>query len=205
MKLVLKIENKLQELRKREKEAVVRFLNNGDLYCGDLYLSASAEYSMRLIDGMVPMLKMRNLVCASQLLRSQIGVCLRTYAPFVAENQEKFLEVAYKGGRIDKLKDKQGKLLSEGRLQDLLSEFDPRIKDVYRVTSGFVHFSMEILPAMSILKGDHDVEFNFCCEPNERNSRFLLECANAFCYFVGLHLEILNNVIASDKYYDISK
>lgn len=46
---------------------------------------------MRLIDGFISMLESRNLVCVAQLLRAQVGVCLRTFALFAAEDQDDFL------------------------------------------------------------------------------------------------------------------
>ena len=57
----------------------------------DLYLASSSEYAMRLIDGFISMLESRNLVCVAQLLRAQVGVCLRTFALFAAEDQDDFL------------------------------------------------------------------------------------------------------------------
>ena len=64
---------------------------NGDFTQWDLYLASSSEYAMRLIDGFISMLESRNLVCVAQLLRAQVGVCLRTFALFAAEDQDDFL------------------------------------------------------------------------------------------------------------------
>ena len=91
--------------------------------------------------------------------------------------------------------------MSDGRLQDLLEKFDPKVKDVYKVTSGFVHFSTDILPSMGVPGEDYEVEFNFGAEPNERNNVPLVECGKAFCHYVDLHLQMLHKVIASDEWY----
>ena len=159
---------------------------NGDFTQWDLYLASSSEYAMRLIDGFISMLESRNLVCVAQLLRAQVGVCLRTFALFAAEDQDDFLKQVFHNVPVSKLKDRSGKKMSDRRLQDLLEEFDPMVKDVYGTTSGFVHF---------------EVEFNFGAEPNERNNAPLVECGKAFCHYVDLHLQMLHKVIASDEWY----
>lgn len=69
----------IKELKKRrmaESETVIPFMN-GDFTGWDLYLAGTCEYSMRIVDGLISMLQSRNFVCAAQLLRAQIGVCMR--------------------------------------------------------------------------------------------------------------------------------
>ena len=84
-----KIEQSLSALRVAERNAVIPFMN-GDFTQWDLYLASSSEYAMRLIDGFISMLESRNLVCVAQLLRAQVGVSLRTFALFAAEDQDDF-------------------------------------------------------------------------------------------------------------------
>ncbi len=83
-------------MRVAERNAVIPFMN-GDFTQWDLYLASSSEYAMRLIDGFISMLESRNLVCVAQLLRAQVGVCLRTFALFAAEDQDDFLKQAFQG------------------------------------------------------------------------------------------------------------
>ena len=147
------IEKVLRSLRVEERDAVIPFMNGGFTQW-DLYLASSSEYVMRLIDGFIPMLETRNFVCVAQLLRAQVGVCLRTLALFVAKDQVDFLKQVFRGVPVNRLKDRSGKNMTDGRLQDLLSEFDPEVEDVYKATSGFVHFSTDILPSMGGLGRD---------------------------------------------------
>lgn len=191
---------RLDDLRRAEVNTVIPFMN-GDFTQWDLYLALSSEYVVRLIDGFIPLVESRNLVCVAQLLRAQIGVCLRTFALFVTENQDAFLDHAFKDGRIDKLKDRFGKRMTDARLQSLLEPFDEHIKEVYDTTSGFVHFSTSILPSMAAPLDGFKVNFNFGADPNERNNMPLIECSNAFCHYVDLHLQMLNKVIRSDDWY----
>ena len=194
------IEKALRSLRVEERDAVIPFMDGGFTQW-DLYLASSSEYVMRLIDGFIPMLETRNFVCVAQLLRAQVGVCLRTLALFVAKDQEDYLKQVFRGVPVNRLKDRSGKNMTDGRLQDLLSEFDPEVEDVYKATSGFVHFSTDILPSMGVPGEGCEVEFNFGAVPNERNNAPLVGCGKAFCHYVELHLKILHRVIASGEWY----
>ena len=91
--------------------------------------------------------------------------------------------------------------MTDGRLQDLVSEFDPEVEDVYKATSGFVHFSTDILPSMGVPGEGCEVEFNFGAVPIERNNASLVGCGKAFCHYVELHLQMLHKVIVSDEWY----
>lgn len=194
------IEKALRSLRVEERDAVIPFMDGGFTQW-DLYLASSSEYVMRLIDGFIPMLETRNFVCVAQLLRAQVGVCLRTLALFVAKDQEDYLKQVFRGVPVNRLKDRSGKNMTDGRLQDLLSEFDPEVEDVYKATSGFVHFSTDILPSMGVPGEGCEVEFNFGAVPNERNNASLVGCGKTFCHYIELHLKILHRVIASDEWY----
>lgn len=194
------IEIALRSLRVEERDAVIPFM--GCVFTQwDLYLASSSEYVMRLIGGFIPMLKTRNFVCVAQLLRAQVGVCLRTLALFVAKDQVDFLKQVFRGVPVNRLKDRSGKNMTDGRLQYLLSEFDPEVEDVYKATSGFVHFSTDILPGMGVPGEGCEVEFNFGAVPIERNNASLVGCGKAFCHYAELHLQMLHKVIVSDEWY----
>lgn len=106
---------RLGALRRAEVKIVIPFMN-GDFTQWDLYLALSSEYAVRLTDGFISMLESRNLVCAAQLLRAQVGTCLRTFALFAAKDQDAFLERAFNDGRIDRMKDYTGKKMTDARL-----------------------------------------------------------------------------------------
>ena len=104
-----------------------------------------------------------------------IGVCLRTFAVFTVDEPNVFLEdVFFKGGRVNKRKDRKGKNLIDGRLEGLLSDFDPRVKDAYDEASVY-HYSSSTLPTMGGgLTGD-DFSIEFGCEPKSQVSVKLVE------------------------------
>lgn len=191
----------LKKRRKAERDSVVPFMN-GDFTGWDLYLAASCEYCMRLVDGMIPMLKSRNFVCAAQLLRAQIRACMRTFALFVCDDVNVFLQTFFSNGRIDKLKGREGERLTDARLKRLLCQFDSTIEESYNAASGLTHYSFEVVAAMSVAGDNHEVGFNFGMEPNEEINSKLLECGHLHIRYLDLHLQILSKVVESDEWYN---
>ena len=157
---------------------------------------------MRLIDGMIPMLESRNFVCAAQLFRAQIGACMRTFALFVCDDVNLFLQTFFSNGRIDKLKDRKGKKLTDGRLKSLLCRFDPTIAETYGIASGLTHYSFEVVAAMAVAGDDYEVGLNFGMEPNEEINSMLLECGHLHIRYLDLHLRMLSKVVESDEWYN---
>ena len=197
----------IDELKKRrmaESQTVIPFMN-GEFTEWDLYLAGTCEYSMRIVDGLIPMLQSRNYVCASQLLRAQIGVCMRTLALLACEDTDSFLETFFSNGKINKLKGRDGNRLTEGRLKDLLSQFDPSAADNYDKTSGLTHYSPAIVNVMAISTGDAEVEINFGMEPNEEINSLLLDSGTLCIHYLDLHLLLLDKIIEADEWYESRK
>ena len=196
------IEN-LKKRRMAENKSVIPFMN-GDFTGWDLYLAGTCEYSMRIVDGLISMLQSRNFVCAAQLLRAQIGVCMRTLALLVCEDTDTFIKTFLTNGQINKLKDSSGKKLTDGRLKDLLNQFDPTVAASYDKASGMTHYSATVVNAMAISTGD-EVEFNFGMDPNEEINSSLLECGGLCIRYLDLHLLMLKKIIEADEWYDSRK
>lgn len=193
------IEN-LKKRRMAENKSVIPFMN-GDFTGWDLYLAGTCEYSMRIVDGLITMLQARNFVCAAQLLRVQIGVCMRTLALLVCEDIDAFIKTFLSNGQIRKLKDRDGKKLTDARLKELLNQFDPTVADSYDEASGMTHYSAAVVNAMAISTGD-EVEFNFGMIPNEEINFSLLNCGELCIRYLNLHLSMLMKIIESDEWYD---
>lgn len=196
------IEN-LKKRRMAENKSVIPFMN-GDFTGWDLYLAGTCEYSMRIVDGLISMLQSRNFVCAAQLLRAQIGVCMRTLALLVCEDADTFIKTFLNNGQINKLKDSSGQKLTDGRLKELLNQFDPTVAASYDKASGMTHYSATVVNAMAISTGD-EVEFNFGMDPNEEINSSLLECGELCIRYLDLHLLMLKRIIESDEWYDSRK
>ena len=99
----------LQELRKEAVSLATGII--GETLCtDDLFFCASVDRCIRLIDGLIPMLRDRNLTCVGVLLRIQMDNCMRTYAAFIAEDRNAVIRCILDGTPIKSLKDAKGNL-----------------------------------------------------------------------------------------------
>lgn len=81
--------------RQNMKELAVAII--GDvLYKEDLFFTSAIDRSMGLLDGMIEMLKQRNLTCAGILVRTQVDNCMRVFAAFIAEDRTEFIDAFLK-------------------------------------------------------------------------------------------------------------
>lgn len=83
---------------------------------------------MGLLDGMIEMLKQRNLTCAGILVRTQVDNCMRVFAAFIAEDRTEFIDAFLKGEKIRNIKDNQGRKMKDVVLKERLAEYDKYLK-----------------------------------------------------------------------------
>lgn len=84
-----------------------------------------------------------NMVCARSLLRIHIDTSLRFSAAWLVTDPHEFALAVVRGERIDKLKDKHGKRLTDAHLVEVRTSECPWLPAVYKNLSGYVHFSGE--------------------------------------------------------------
>lgn len=150
---ILKLEDVFQETR-NQYLSIAREMIGDKLLITDFYFSAAIDQGIRLMDGMLPMLEQRNLTCAAALLRMQIDTYLRTYAAFIADDLDAFMDGYIAGEIIDKFKDDRGNKMKDWYLKERLSEHFRNIDADYDLASGFVHFSHN---AFQMIARTHDV------------------------------------------------
>ena len=200
-----KYEKALKELR-TQSIAFATGIIGENLTKDDLFFCASLDRCLRLIDGVIPMLKERNLTCAGALLRLQMDNCLRTYAAFIAADKEKVIDCIISGDPIKNEKDTTGQKMTDGHLKDEISKIDSQFAQVYDQASGFIHLSAKAFYQTVAEIGD-DGKFAFQIGhplPEKRNEP-LLECADAFVHFVKLHYKMLNAVVESKTQFDMEQ
>lgn len=169
----------------------------------DLFFCASLDRCLRLIDGMISMLKDRNLTCAGALLRLQMDNCLRTYAAFIAADKEKVIDCIISGNPIKNEKDNTGQKMTDGHLKDEISKIDSKFAQVYDQASGFIHLSSKAFYQTVAEIGDnYSISFQIGHALPEKRNVSLLECANAFAHFVKLHYRMLGAVGESKRCFD---
>ena len=157
----------------------------------DLFFCASLNRCLQLIDGVVLMLKERNLTCAGPLLRLQMDNCMRTYAAFIAEDRTKVIECILDGTPIKKQRDTAGKPMTDCYLKTAINQYDSVFAQVYNQASGFVHLSEKAFYQIVVRVDDKTIDCQVGHDLPETGNGPLLECADAFCHFVELHYKML--------------
>lgn len=185
-------------LRDKEISLASQLLGDGALYVHHFFFLPSIERSVRLIDGELAVLELRNLPCAEILLRAQIDTCIRIYAAYIAEDREKLYETFMRQKPIKTLKDKEKHRLTDNYLKKRLSEYDPSLSEYYDVASGSIHYSARSLFLMSASTVDeksYDICMNIGGTPDIHWNAPLIGCWNAFAHFTSLHIELLEKTL----------
>jgi hypothetical protein len=101
------------------------------------------------------MIQERNLICAGSLLRLQIDTALRFYAAFLVNDPHQFAISILEGTEVRRLRDQDGKKMTDAYLVERLSkEFDWMAR-VYKEASGYIHLSNKhLLSAFTISDAD---------------------------------------------------
>jgi hypothetical protein len=128
---------------------VQRFLSvaDGALYTLDLVFGAVMTRSYSLVDGFLDAFDQWNPIVAAPLLRLQIDSLVRTSYIARSPMAENVANEILGGGEFRKMKDAEGKRLHDFRLVELAKPHHPWVPDVYNATSGWVHFSPDLVSA----------------------------------------------------------
>ena len=193
----------LQSLR-REAISLSRGIIGESLMQEDFFFCAAADRCIRLIDGYIPMLRDRNLTCAGVLLRMQMDNCMRTYAAFIAEDQNAVSNCIIDGVPIKNLKDKNGKKMMDGHLKDEITKIDPLFARVYDQASGYVHLSEKAFYQTVADCENNTIGLGIGTPLPEKRNETLVEGAAAYIHFVKLQFKMLQAVVESKQRYDAS-
>lgn len=82
-----------------------------------------------------------NMTCARAVLRMQLDTVLRLSAFWLSANPQDMAEDVIAGKQINKMKDANGKKMTDSYLAKKLGESFDWIPRVYQYTSGYIHFS----------------------------------------------------------------
>lgn len=122
-------------------------VNHGHMYPVDLFFLGVSNRSLSLIAGFSLLIANNNALTAISLIRLHLDNLLQLYAVFLVSNPDKLVLNVMKGKkRIKDHKDKDGKFLSGNYLVKSFFN-DPEnkeflgLKEVYKETSKFIHFS----------------------------------------------------------------
>lgn len=122
---------------------------------GAVKRSGSQSYGLRLfVEGW-------NLLCARALLRMQIDTALRFSALWLVKAPHDVAREILRGGRLDKMKDREGKRMTNAHLISKLAPEHPWLLDVYERTSGDIHFSGAHMfsPIAEVRKDSREIQY----------------------------------------------
>ena len=199
-----KLKSRLQEFesaRKNMKNLAIEIIGDS-LYKEDFFFTSAIDRSMALLDGLVEMLKQRNLACAGILVRTQLDNCMRIFAAFIAENRKEFIDGFLNGEKIRNMCDNRGKRMTDAVLKERLAEYDQYLKQIYDNSSGYVHLSSKAFHSSATISesSQYHIEFTVGTPLKEKANPVLLEAADAFLHYVQLQNDLLQKVAESKNH-----
>lgn len=135
----------------------------------DLMAFGAVKRNISTASAFCQMIESWNMVCARSLLRIHIDTSLRFSAAWLVERPHQFATDVFKGERIDKMKDKQGKPLTDARLIEVRAADYPWLPAVYKNLSGYVHFSGSHIYDSVVSVGDNNT---ISFEVSDRDLKF---------------------------------
>ena len=110
--------------------------------------------SYSLVDGFLDAFDTWNPIVAAPLIRMQLDNLVRLSYMCLAPSSTDVARHVLSGGEFRKLRDPDGRVLTDARLIRHAREFHPWVPAVYEATSGWVHFSPAHVYAAVRLKHD---------------------------------------------------
>jgi hypothetical protein len=129
------------------------FVPDKQLTYADFFGMGIGRRTLALSSGFRSMVEQRNSLCALPIVRMQLDTALRLYAGFFVTDHQEFCEKVVQGKQINQLKSDDGSLMSDGYLRDRVAKRNSWMIDVYKSTSGYIHFSIRHIQE-AIRKGD---------------------------------------------------
>jgi len=107
----------------------------------DFFGMGIGRRALALSSGFRLMVEHRNSLCALPIVRMQLDTALRLYAGFFVINHQQFCHDVIQGTHIDRMKADDGFFMKDRYLVDRVAKLNPWISNVYKTTSGYIHFS----------------------------------------------------------------
>jgi len=114
---------------------------SGYLYATDFVIGAVLNRSLNLLSGLLCLVERWNFIAAAPLLRLQIDNLLKLSYLATLKNAGEVSFKIIQGVSFLKLKNKEGKKLTDAMLRDYARDLYPWIDKVYEETSKLIHLS----------------------------------------------------------------
>jgi hypothetical protein len=196
--------NKLREYREKSK-IIAEGIIGENLTEDDIFFLSALNRRVQLIDGIIDLLRMRNLTCVGILVRTQLDNLMRVFAAFISKDRRAFIKESLNGKTIRNMRDNQNRKMTDFNLKKRISEYYPEIEEIYNKSSGYVHLSE--VAFHEAFWSEHSeqvgkIKFSVGLPPREKLNPTLIECAEIFCYFTEIEYELFQIVVDSKKIFD---
>ena len=121
--------NKLREYREESKSIAADIIGE-NFTEDDIFFISALNRRVQFIDGIIDLLRTRNLTCAGILVRTQLDNLMRVFAAFISENRRLFIKETLSGKSIRNLKDNQNRRMTDTNLKKRMSEYYPEIEEI---------------------------------------------------------------------------
>lgn len=139
------LEEKLAKIERGDASLLKMFQQwirpGADMHLSDMFLIGVIKRTLALSQGFRTHIKDRNFTCAAALVRMQLDTALRVYASTLVKSPEAYAKAVIHGEAIDKMKDRDGKRLTDGYLASKLNEEYSWVSGVYKELCNLVHFT----------------------------------------------------------------
>ena len=156
-------------------------LNREVHYPFDLMVNSVLDRALHLIFGFTQLIRDENSIAAYHLIRCHLDNILRFYAAWLVEDPHDFALKIIKGKKISDLKDRTGQQMKDWYLKEQLNRIFPWINDLYKETSGFIHFSKNhVFSSSELINADNAIVL-FSLSKKDRNisDKSIVEATNA--------------------------
>lgn len=147
----------------------------------DLFVHSITFRAEAINNGYQTLTEHGNYLCAIALIRMQLDNFLIAWAGLACKNRDEFY-VAYQSGKpINKLTDKEGKLLTQNFIVNSYAEIDPLVKEIYQNGNDFIHpshiFMEHSIDLTNGIRMQSYKEYE-CPEPMKREAKIHMMIAN---------------------------
>lgn len=173
-----------------------------NLFKEDFYFTSALNKTVSILDAFKIMLRERNLEVLGILVRTQIDICMRVYAPYIAANRDELINGFIDGKSIRDFRDDNNKKMTDVNLRERLEVYDDKLSNTYTRSSGYVHFSSVALHASIQAMKDNHIDFSIGLPLREEANIILLEAIEAFVHYIKLEIELIEPVAESKRRVD---
>ena len=185
-----KTEDSVWEIAKEMFEA-----DDGKMFPVDLLAIGAMKRTASNTEGFITLVNAKNMPAARSLLRVQLDTFIRFFSIWLVENPHDFAHDVIGGNHIRRIKDRNGKEMTDSYLVKQLTADYPWLPIVYDKLCGYVHFSEQHLfnSVQSVNDEERTLTFAIGKEDNQYPEQSWVEAVDCFTNSVHILFYYLNS------------